>query len=210
MHIPISYKMKGVKIKSKHAHSFIRFIYFLYKMLRFRNKLKPKSKLIRLLVIQPKLFEELPVEVIEKVLSFMNFSDRQSFRQLSRLFREIHDNFLDHRVQTMFRVAEPRPISFLEEFCKIIYENTRLFHCISFPQFLNVFLCHRDLMSIRSLHSTIISKICNAKFIGDVSDVFEKMFLQYLAVVQSVRGFGKHTYRLLLILTLIGLLNASR
>lgn len=185
-------------------------------MLQFRKQ-KPTSKLDsivnrRLLILRPESFEDLPMEVIEKILSFIDMNDRQSFRQTSSHFRAIHDQFLDHLVvkKVMVQGGDDCSTTFLEEFCKLIYLNTQFFHRIAFPQFLNIFLCHRDLMSIKSLHSSVIFKISNAKFIGDISDIFEKLILQYLAVVQAGCGSGRNKFRMLLIASIITLLNASR
>lgn len=183
-------------------------------MLQFRNKQKSKvDKKSRLVILRPS-FNELPTEIVESILSFMEFSDRQSFRQTSTQCRAIHDQFLEHRIKKMllvqFKGNDMGPTTFLKEFGELIYNNTRFFHKIAFPQFLNIFLSHRDLMSIRSLHSSVISKISHAQFIGDISDVFVKLIQQYLAVVQIGCGTGKNKFRMLLIVTIITILNASK
>lgn len=69
-----------------------------------------------------------------------------------------------------------------------------------------IFLSHEDLMSIRALHSSVVAKICNAKFIGDMSDVFEMMMLKYLSLVQGGCGTQRKKFKFLLILTIINLL----
>lgn len=191
-------------------------------MLHFRTTQWQRSKLPlnnnindtsgRVLVFRPTSFEELPVEIVQRILSHMDFGDRQSFRATSTHFRLVHDRLVEHRVKKMFRSSFPSssssssPPLFLEHFCRLIHESTVFLHRVAFPQFLGMFVCQGDLLSIRSLHSSVVGKFSHAQSIGDMSDVFEKLLLQYLCVVQSGCGSHRSRFKWLLILTLVHVL----
>lgn len=182
-------------------------------MLHFRTSQWQRSKLRnpsdRVLVIRPTSFEELPIEIVQRILSHMDFNDRQSFRATSTHFRMVHDRFVEHRVKKMFS-GSSSPL-FLQNFCRLIYESTIFLHGIAFPQFMTMFVSQQDLLGIRTLHSSVVGKISNAKFIGDISDVFEKMLLKYLSVVQSgCPGAQRNKFKWLLIVSVVHLLNVSQ
>lgn len=178
--------------------------------LRLNNNINDTSG--RVLVFRPTSFEELPVEIVQRILSHMDFGDRQSFRATSTHFRLVHDRLVEHRVKKMFlsssysSSSSSSPPLFLEHFCRLIHESTVFLHRVAFPQFLGMFVCQGDLLSIRSLHSSVVGKFSHAQSIGDMSDVFEKLLLQYLCVVQSGCGSHRSRFKWLLILTLVHVL----
>lgn len=176
-----------------------------------RFKLSSSSSSSRVSVSQPTSFEELPVEIIERILGFMDFPDRQRFRETSTRCRTVHDQFIEHRVMKLCRRSDGNSMNdsqkFLTTFCRLIFDTTLFFHPIALPQFMTMFVSNEDLLGNRTLHSSVVSKISTAKFIGDISEVFEKLMLQYLSVVQSGCKAQRNRFRLLLIITIINLLN---
>lgn len=157
------------------------------------------------------------MEIVECILSQMSFNDRLNFRQTSSHFRLVLDHFVEHRVRRMFSQStnsqqlneSTTSTTFLEQFCRLIYETTVFLHRISFPQFMSIFVSQKDLISCRALHWSIVAKISNAKAIGDVNEVFEKMMLKYLQVVQAGCGTQRNKFKFLLILTILHLLKVS-
>lgn len=160
----------------------------------------------RVVVAHPTSLEELPLEIIQVILGHMDFADRQSLRKTSCQFRQLHDNFVEHRVNMTVRQTKG---VFMENFCRMIHENTTFFRRIAFPQFMSIFVCPEDLSSISCLHSSTVAKILDAKFIGDISDVFEKMMLNYLSVVQAGCGSQRNKFKFLLVLTILNFLQVG-
>lgn len=158
---------------------------------------------------------DLPIEILEKIFGFADFSARQAMRATCKCLRNVHDGFLEHKCKELIykdrncgRTLLFQPRLLLKEFCKIIYENTVFFRKLKvFPLFLTIFLSYSDLLAVRGLHSSVIAKISNAKFISDVSDVFEKLMRNYLKIAQSVASGCCNKTRIIMILTILHLLN---